>query len=60
MAPSTIQLCNKIVVFSSCFYQEDHKKIKNLEKEVKDAAAKSKPAGPSAEEVSFLCFFILS
>ena len=31
--------------------QEDHSKIKQLEKDLKEAQAKVKPAGPSAEEV---------
>ena len=31
--------------------QEDHSKIKQLEKDVKEAQSKAKPAGPSAEEV---------
>lgn len=34
-------------------FQEDHKRIKALEKEIKDAAKIAKPAGPSAEEVGF-------
>ena len=32
-------------------FQEDHSKIKQLEKDLKESQTKAKPAGPSAEEV---------